>query len=80
LVNQALSGTRDRCPRTDLKTSIFQQNRPIRASESDQPKQNPDQDVADLTNPEPPAFNNFSNPHLHGDALTQIHDKQVQPL
>jgi hypothetical protein len=44
------------------------------------PKRTPGQDAASLTHRERPRFNRFSNHRLHSEALTPIHDMQVQPL
>jgi hypothetical protein len=67
LVNQALSGTRRRCQRIDAKPrfpAIFSnESRP-----GDPTKPNPDQDAADLTNPELRRFNRFSSDCPHNPA------------
>jgi hypothetical protein len=50
------------------KTASFQQNPPTKTRRGGPANRNTDQDVADLTNPEFPALNRFSNSNLHSDA------------
>jgi hypothetical protein len=42
--------------------SIFPRNQSAKAGQHGPTERNPQEDVADLTDPEPPSLNRFSNP------------------
>jgi len=68
VVNPALSRTRRGRRRAELKSSISPANPTMKARQSGPTKPYPDQDTADLTNPEVPGLNRLSNHHLHSRA------------
>jgi hypothetical protein len=63
MVNEGLSGTGRRPRDSKRKALIFKHNLlPRRRREID-----PDQDAADLANPEPRRFNRFASPPVHNE-------------
>jgi hypothetical protein len=52
----------------DVKTAKFEQNPLTKTPPGGPANSNTDRDTADLTKPEFPALNRFSNPNLHSHA------------
>jgi hypothetical protein len=67
MVNEGLSA-RGRDARGSEKALIFQHNGHWMRPPARRGRTNPDQDVADLADPEPGQFNRFANPHGHNEA------------
>src|SRR5258708_17368134 len=66
-------------PTDDAKNADFPAKTTDQGQRGRSTKMKSRQDVADLTNPELPRLNRFSNHGLHSDVLTQIHDMPGPP-